>query len=115
MVTATKKAGPKMTKFAKIKQEVCAKYSMTVEQFDGRDRGRIFCQARNLAWWRARQETKASLPQLGAWSGGREHTTVYHGICIFECARKGEESPVTKRKREYAKKRWHEKKARGEI
>ena len=117
MVIATKGAEPKkaMITFAKIKREVCKKYSITLEEFDGRDRGRLFCKARKLAWWRARQETTASLPQLGLWSGGRDHTTVYHGICMFEYARKGEESPVTKRKRIYAKKSWQEKKDRGEI
>lgn len=115
MVSAAQVARPKARKFAQIKKEACEKYKITIEQFDGRDRGRIFCKARSYAWWRARQETTASLPQLGMWSGGREHTTVYHGINTWEYSRKGEESPATKRKREYAKKRWHEKKARGEI
>ena len=106
MVTDHKRAEPRMITFAEIKRQVCEQHSITIEQFDGRNRGRLFCKARKLAWWRARQETTASLPQLGLWSGG---------ICMFEYARKGEESPVTKRKRIYAKKSWQEKKNRGEI
>jgi len=105
----------KMITFHEIKRQVCEQYNMTVEQFDGRDRGRIFCKARNFAWWRARQETTISFPQLGAWSGGRDHTTVYHGVHIWESARAGVESHVTKRKREFAKKSWQKKKAQGGI
>jgi len=101
--------------FSQIKREVCKKHGITVKDFDGRDQKSMFCRARRQAWWRARQETKASLPQLGAWSGGREHTTVYHGIQIWEYARRGEEAPSTIRKREYSKKRWQEKKSRGDI
>ncbi len=104
-----------MITFAKIKREVCKKYLITVKDFDGRDRRRVFCRARSEAWWRARRETKASLPQLAAWSGGREHTTIYHGANAWEYAQRGEESPETKRKREYSKKRWRAKKERGDI
>jgi len=104
-----------MITFAEIKRQVCKQHSITIEQFDGRDLGRMFCRARCQAWWRARQETTASLPQLGAWSGGRNYATVYHGVNVWEYGRKGEKSPAAKRKKIHAKKSWQEKKSRGDI
>ena len=36
--------------------------------------------ARHEIMWRAREETLLSLPQIGRGIGGRDHTTVLHGV-----------------------------------
>jgi len=49
------------------------------EQLYGRSRKREIARARQVAMYLMREETKASLPQIGAALGGRDHTTVMHG------------------------------------
>src|SRR5258708_2245306 len=53
-------------------------YRLTVEQLASRQRTKLIAQVRQLAMYLAREETDASLPQIGAALGGRDHTTVMH-------------------------------------
>lgn len=41
---------------------------------------RAVARARHYAMWRMRRETRQSLPQIGAFLGGRDHTTVLYGV-----------------------------------
>lgn len=41
---------------------------------------RAIAHARQYAMWRMRQETTQSLPQIGRFLGGRDHTTVLYGV-----------------------------------
>ena len=43
-------------------------------------RSKELAQPRQLAMYLLRQETEASLPEIGGLLGGRDHTTVLHGI-----------------------------------
>jgi chromosomal replication initiator protein len=45
----------------------------------GRDRSKEISAARHMAMYLAREETGASLPQIGEALGSRDHTTVMHG------------------------------------
>lgn len=45
----------------------------------GRGRKKDVAAARQMAMYLAREETEASLPQIGEALGGRDHTTVLHG------------------------------------
>lgn len=54
-------------------------YHLDAEQLRGRDRSKEVAYARQIAMYLAREETEASLPQIGAALGGRDHTTVMYG------------------------------------
>lgn len=64
--------------------EVCAKYNLNPENIIGRGNARAFAWPRQEIMWRARQETAASLPMIGKLLGGRDHTTIIHGIRAHE-------------------------------
>lgn len=54
-------------------------YRMGAEILIGRKRNKDVAAARHMAMYLAREETGASLPQIGEALGGRDHTTVMHG------------------------------------
>ncbi len=45
----------------------------------GRDRTREVTLPRQMAMYLVREETDASLPEIGQMLGGRDHTTIIHG------------------------------------
>jgi len=55
-------------------------YSLSPEDLKGRSRKQKVVKPRQIAMYLARQETKASLPQIGKALGGRDHTTVLYGL-----------------------------------
>lgn len=58
---------------------VASFYSLTPEDLKGPSRSQKIVKPRHIAMYLARQETDASLPQIGKALGGRDHTTVLHG------------------------------------
>ncbi len=54
-------------------------YRLSVAALSGRQRTKVVALARQLAMYLAREETSASLLQIGEALGGRDHTTVMHG------------------------------------
>jgi chromosomal replication initiator protein len=54
-------------------------YRMDEETLLARGRSKEVSAARHMAMYLAREETGASLPQIGEVLGGRDHTTVMHG------------------------------------
>ena len=54
-----------------------------VELFSDR-RKHALCKARHELWWVAAKYIPWSLPRFGRASGGRDHTTVLHGIRSYE-------------------------------
>ena len=63
-----------------IVREVCANHGFTLQQILGAQRQRRLCSARHEAFYRLSTETTMSLPEIGDAFGGRDHTTVLHGI-----------------------------------
>ncbi len=59
---------------------VASEWQTSVEALIGRDRSQNIAEPRQVAMYMLRQETNASLPQIGEALGGRDHTTVMHGI-----------------------------------
>lgn len=60
--------------------EITAKYhNLTVDDLTGPRRTKKIALARQEAMYLAREATEASLPQIGAALGGRDHTTIMHG------------------------------------
>jgi chromosomal replication initiator protein len=57
-------------------------FRLSPDDLAGRKRTQIIARARQLVMYLAREETTASLPQIGEALGGRDHSTVVHG-----CAR----------------------------
>ena len=54
-------------------------YKLDDAVLTGRSRTKDVAFARQMAMYLAREETDASLPQIGEALGGRDHTTVMHG------------------------------------
>lgn len=64
---------------AQIIQAVSKFYHMDPEIITGRGRSKDVAAARQMAMYLSREETGASLPQIGDAIGGRDHTTIMHG------------------------------------
>jgi chromosomal replication initiator protein len=64
---------------AQIIEAVAKFYRMDPEILTGRGRSKEIAAARQMAMYLAREETGASLPQIGEALGGRDHTTVMYG------------------------------------
>jgi len=58
---------------------VAAFYDLTVADLCGRDRSQQIALPRQMAMFIMREETEASLPQIGDALGGRDHTTIKYG------------------------------------
>jgi chromosomal replication initiator protein len=62
-----------------IIQAVASFFNVSPEELRGTRRTRSIAQPRQIAMYLMREETDASLPQIGAELGGRDHTTVLYG------------------------------------
>jgi chromosomal replication initiator protein len=58
---------------------VATQFGIDREKMLGRDRSREVVLPRQVAMYLIREETNASLPEIGAAMGGRDHTTVMYG------------------------------------
>lgn len=59
---------------------VARSFNLSAEKLTGRDRSKDVALPRQIAMYLLREETNASLPQIGAALGGRDHTTVMYAI-----------------------------------
>jgi chromosomal replication initiator protein len=57
-----------------------AYYTLSTDEVLGRGRRREVAMARQVAMYLTRELTSMSLPQIGQAFGGRDHTTVLHGV-----------------------------------
>ncbi len=64
---------------AEVLEGVCRYYNVDIERIRGKQREREIVWPRQVAMYLMRQETSASLLQIGTELGGRDHTTVMHG------------------------------------
>jgi chromosomal replication initiator protein len=64
----------------RVIEVVCRYYNVTSEALISSNRKSDITRARHVGMYLARTETDASLPQIGAQFGPRDHTTVLHGI-----------------------------------
>lgn len=63
-----------------IARDVAAKHGLPLSDLMSIRRNRTAVAARHEAFWRCRMETTLSLPQIGHRFGGRDHSTVLHGL-----------------------------------
>jgi chromosomal replication initiator protein len=67
-----------------IAEQVCKFRGVSMIDFMSSRKTKSVARARQEAYWRARHETTASLPQIGSAYGNRDHTTVLFGIRAHE-------------------------------
>jgi len=71
---------PRRTQTVEAVLEATAAYhGLTVDDLIGPRRTKKIARARQQAMYLAREATEASLPQIGAALGGRDHSTIIHG------------------------------------
>jgi chromosomal replication initiator protein len=62
-----------------VLEGICRYYNVDAEQLRGKQRDREIVWPRQVAMYLMREETDASLFQIGVELGGRDHTTIMHG------------------------------------
>ena len=76
IVNAKKKA----VTLSKIAESVANFYSITLEDLLKQSRRKEYVKPRQTAMYIARKELGSSYPSIGEFFGGRDHTTVMHGV-----------------------------------
>ncbi len=74
-----KQAASRPVDAAAVLATVSSRFAVTTEALLGKSRERQVAWARQVAMYLLREETDASLFQIGAQLGGRDHTTIMHG------------------------------------
>lgn len=64
----------------RVLEVVTAYYRVSLDELSGRKRTKDIVQARQMAMYLAREYAEVALAQIGAVLGGRDHSTVAHGI-----------------------------------
>ena len=65
---------------SQVIETVAKFYNISVPEIVSAGRNKELVQPRQVAMYLIRQETDASLPEIGGLLGGRDHTTVMHGV-----------------------------------
>lgn len=68
------------SKAQRILDDVCLAHSVTEEQICSDQRAAPIVAARFEAYYRMRRETTWSLSQIGRFLGGKDHSSVFHGV-----------------------------------
>lgn len=68
------------TEWKDIAREVATKHNVSVGEIKGNRRSTYLVEARHELFYRLAHETTMSLPEIGRRVGGKDHTTVLHGI-----------------------------------
>jgi len=63
-----------------IQRQVADHYNIRLSDMIGPKRLRAFARPRQVAMYLCKQMTSRSLPEIGRRFGGRDHTTVMHGV-----------------------------------
>ena len=75
----TDKMQPYTLTVAEVLEGVCRYYNLDSELIKGKQRDRDIVWPRQVAMYLMREQTNASLLQIGIVLGGRDHTTIMHG------------------------------------
>jgi chromosomal replication initiator protein len=67
-----------------IQRKVAEHYNIRLSDIIGPKRVRNFARPRQVAMYLCKQLTSRSLPEIGRRFGGRDHTTVMHGVKRIE-------------------------------
>jgi chromosomal replication initiator protein len=75
-----------------IQKKVCEHYNIKLADLLSPRRARAVARPRQVAMYLAKQLTTRSLPEIGRKFGGRDHTTIMHGVRKIEELRPGDPS-----------------------
>lgn len=64
----------------RVVDETCAKYGVSIPEVMSIQRQPLLVHARHEIFYRLKKESSMSLPEIGRVMGGRDHTTVLHGV-----------------------------------
>ncbi|MEY4696070.1 MAG: hypothetical protein RIT14_498, partial [Pseudomonadota bacterium] len=67
-----------------IQRKVAEHYNIRLSDMIGPKRVRTIARPRQIAMYLAKQLTPRSLPEIGRRFGGRDHTTIMHGVRKIE-------------------------------
>ncbi|MCY3983144.1 MAG: chromosomal replication initiator protein DnaA [Roseovarius sp.] len=70
-----------------IQRLVVDYYNISISNLIGPSRERIYARPRQIAMYLCKQLTSRSMPEIGRRFGGRDHTTVLHGVRRIEALR----------------------------
>ena len=73
-------AGPGPLSLHQIRNAVCAYYGVSVQDVISDRRTARVVRARHVMFYLSKMLTTCSLPKIGRFLGGRDHTTVLHGL-----------------------------------
>lgn len=68
----------------RIKREICSYYNITRIDLESKRRTVNLVRPRQIGMYLSKTLTKRSLPEIAALFGGRDHTTVLHGVRKIE-------------------------------
>lgn len=84
VLRAVAAAGRPMPSLRRILNAVARQHELTMAELVGPSRCRTVVEARGIAMYLARGLTSRSLYEIGHACGGRDHTTVLHGVRVIE-------------------------------
>ena len=82
------RASERKMSIEEIQRKVAEHYNIRLSDMIGPKRVRNFARPRQVAMYLCKQLTSRSLPEIGRHFGGRDHTTVMHGVRRIEELRK---------------------------
>ncbi|MGB7951336.1 MAG: chromosomal replication initiator protein DnaA, partial [Candidatus Binatia bacterium] len=68
----------------RIVSEVTSQFGVSLNELRGRGRGKNIVRPRQIAMYLIREETATPLAEIGRILGGRDHSTIMHGISKIE-------------------------------
>ncbi len=74
------RASDRKVSIEEIQRKVAEHYNVRLSDLIGPKRMRTIARPRQIAMYLAKQMTTRSLPEIGRRFGGRDHTTIMHGI-----------------------------------
>ena len=78
------RASERKISIEEIQKQVARHYNIRLSEMVGPKRVRTFARPRQVAMYLCKQLTSRSLPEIGRHFGGRDHTTVMHGVRRIE-------------------------------
>ena len=78
-------AGPGPLSLQQIRNAVCAYYGVPVAEVLSMRRTARIMRPRHVLFYLARALTTCTLPQIGRFLAGRDHTTILHGFNKIAC------------------------------
>ena len=78
------RASERKISIEEIQRRVAERYNIRLSEMIGPKRLRNFARPRQVAMYLCKQMTSRSLPEIGRRFGGRDHTTVMHGVKRIE-------------------------------